>query len=141
MRKHLALCPFPLRLEMTNGHVTGGALVLNRRLGLGVIHAFAPDAALPIGVAGRISHHAGTPIETDGDVFTGRRDESIVTSQAAVRGPKTRGGRALPFARSSVTAQQAWRPRQQSQHDKQIPKPFAHHQPSFSLPSAQSHSI
>src|SRR6266481_3302156 len=110
-----------------------------------MIDRFAPDAPLPVRVARRISHHAGTPIEADGDVLTGGSHESIVTSHAAVGGPKTWSCSGRPSGALIAATHRFWRPRQQTQQkdrdNKRIADLSSHHQPSFSLPSAQSQRI
>src|SRR6267378_2176761 len=80
-----------------------------------MIDRVAPDAPLPVRVARRISHHAGTPIEADGDVLTRGSRESIVTSHAAVGGLKTWFCSRRPFGALFAATHQFWRPCQQTQ--------------------------
>src|SRR5258708_26592481 len=88
MREDLSLAVLGLGLQMNDGHVADRAFVLDYRLRLRMIERFAPHTSLPVWIAGRIRHHAGAPIEADGDVLAGFRFHSIVAGNAAVRGMK-----------------------------------------------------
>src|SRR4029077_5421036 len=79
-------------------------------------------------------HHAGAPIEPDGNILTRRRYDSVVASEAADRSLKARLGGIV----RSATVDESRRT-QQSQYDDCVASPFAHYQPSFSRPSNQSH--
>src|SRR6266404_3920387 len=88
MRKNLSLAALQPRQKARNGHMANRAFVLYRSHRFWMIDRLAPHASLPIGIARRIRHNAGTPIEPDGNILTRRRHDSILTSQAAVRSLK-----------------------------------------------------
>src|SRR6266436_3997323 len=90
MRKNLPLAAVYLGLKTGNRHMADRTLVLDRRNRFGMIDRFAPHAPLPVRITRRIPHHAGPPSEANGNVFTRRRHNSIVASQAPVRSLKLR---------------------------------------------------
>src|SRR5258708_35666349 len=88
MRKDLPLASLQLRLKAGNRHVADRAFVLNSSHGFWMIHRFTPHAPLPVRVARRIRHYAGTPIESNGNILAGRCHDTIVAGQASVRSLK-----------------------------------------------------
>jgi len=68
--------------------VTFGAFVFDILLRFGVIYRFAPHACLPIRIPSGIGHHRRAPGESDGDVFTPCRRETVVARDAPVGGLK-----------------------------------------------------
>src|SRR5712672_4800131 len=107
MRKNLSLAAFHLGLKASNRHMANRTFVLDRRNRFRMIDRFAPYAPLPVRIARRIPHHARPPSEADGNIFTRRRHDSIVASQATVRSLKLRlERRMLPAAHHSSRATQ-----------------------------------
>src|SRR5216683_3664638 len=51
-----------------------------------MINRLTPHAALPVWIARRVGHDAGTPLKAYGDIFTRAGLQSIVTGHATVRG-------------------------------------------------------
>src|SRR5258706_13810747 len=81
MRKNLPLASLQLRLKAGNRHVADRAFVLYRSHRFWMIHRFTPHAPLPVRVARRIRHYAGTPIEANGNMLAERGHDAILAGQ------------------------------------------------------------
>src|SRR5438128_8252119 len=68
--KDLGLAALPFCLIVRHGHVASGADVFNVGARFRMVDRFSPYATLPIWVARRIRHHTGTPVESNGDIFS-----------------------------------------------------------------------
>ncbi len=84
------LLPRPRRLVARHRHVADRAFVLDPPLGRRVLHRFAPDARLPVGVPGRVGHHGRPPGQAHGDVLPAPRRQVVVARHAAVGSLKPR---------------------------------------------------
>ncbi len=84
------LSPRLRRLVARHRHVADRAFVLDPPLGRRVLHRFAPDARLPVGIPRRVGHHCRPPGEPHGNIFPAPCREVIVARQAAVGGLKPR---------------------------------------------------
>ncbi len=69
VREDLRFAALCCSREVRQRHVTGGALVFDIGLRLGVIDGFAANAALPVGVARGIGHDTGAPVKADGNIL------------------------------------------------------------------------
>src|SRR5581483_17557 len=90
VREYLPKLPLLFFLVPRSRHVTVGTTVFNLRLLSGMVHVFAPNAGLPVRIAGRISHDAVAPVESNRNILAGRGCELVVTGETAVRGVERR---------------------------------------------------
>src|SRR5690242_2926011 len=70
MGEDLTFAALPFCLVVRHGHVASGADVFDIGARFRMVDRFSPYTALPIRVTRRIRHHAGTPIESNGDIFS-----------------------------------------------------------------------
>src|SRR5260221_964785 len=110
MRKNLPLASLQLRLKAGNRHVADRAFVLYRSHRFWIIDRLAPHASLPVGIARRIRHYAGSPIEPERIIITRRGHDAVVARQASVRSLKAH----LCVSVLPATADQSGRTTQQS---------------------------
>src|SRR5579883_1645826 len=65
MRENLGSLALRFGHQVRHRHVAGGALILQRGRRFWMVDGFAAHAALPVWIAGRISHDAGAPQKAD----------------------------------------------------------------------------
>src|SRR6202795_3281674 len=83
-RKDLSV-PSRISVRQPDGrHCADRAFIFNRLLRFPMIHRLALRASLPISIAGRVSHNACAPLESDRDILSRTRLESVITSHTTV---------------------------------------------------------
>src|SRR6187200_960549 len=99
--EHSPVSACRVRRLLRSRHMASGALVLDLCALRGMVENLPADAGEDVGIPGGIRHDRAAPARADRDVFTGRRDQLVVTSETLTRCREHRGvcgdgGKALP---------------------------------------------
>lgn len=127
MRKDLPEPAMQLGFVARNGHVANGAFVFDIGARVRMVDGFAARAGLPIRIARGVGHHAGAPVEADGNIAPGPSGQAVMAGDAAIGSLESHFRFVFGCARCL---------REQNGGEEAKVRP--HHQPSVSLPSCQS---
>src|ERR1700747_2025733 len=140
-RKELSV-PSRIPVRQPDGwHMADRAFILDRLFRLRMIHCLPPHASLPIRIAGRVSHNARAPFESDRNVLARARRQPVMTSYTPFRcSKKSSRGRlvALGVLRLRLAL---WHCRNSSDREAQNNRDApteSHRQPFHNFPSARS---